>query len=117
GYALTDARDRDTGELLEGRAVHRLTAQLSGQVRSARVEWIVRAAFSSPRPFRPDLDGDGVTETVWTGPITELSARVGWRPWTWGQLFLGVNNLLDQGDALYVPIPPLQIYGGLSVEL
>jgi outer membrane receptor for ferrienterochelin and colicins len=117
GYALTDARDRDSGELLEGRAVHRLTAQLSGQWREAGLEWMVRTAWSSGRRFTPDLDGDGTLDPVWTAPLTEISARVGWRPWQRVQLFAGVNNLLDQGDALYLPIPPLQLYGGASVEL
>lgn len=115
GYAVTDARDVVTERVLEGRSAHRLTAQLAGRVRPLKVDFSVRAAWSSPKTFYPN----GVTnlDVVRTASTTELDARVGRRFFSWGSAFVGVRNALGAGDAVYLPIPPRQAYAGVMLEL
>jgi outer membrane receptor for ferrienterochelin and colicins len=118
GYSLIDARDLGTGELLEGRAVHRATAQLSGRLRPLGLEVSVRGAWTGPRRFAPGAaDGAVVDVPTWSAPTSELALRLGWRPFEQLGVFAGVNNLLDAGDARLVPLPPRQVYGGVTAEL
>lgn len=115
GYALTDAQNLEENRALEGRSVHRITGQISGRIRPIALDVNVRAAWNSPRTFYPN----GITnsEAVTTDPFLVLDARVGRRFFSWGSAFVGVNNLLDAGDWFYIPLPPRQFYGGVSLEL
>lgn len=115
GYALTDAQNVDARRRLEGRSLHRVTAQVSGRVRPIALDVSLRVAWNSERTFYPD----GITHnvTLQTEPFTVVDARVGRRFFPWGSAFVGVNNLLDAGDATYLPLPPRQLYGGVTVEL
>jgi outer membrane receptor for ferrienterochelin and colicins len=112
GYAVTDARDLDSGKLLEGRSIHRITGRLSGRVRPLGIEGTLSAVWNGPRRFDA-LDGSD----VWTAPWTRLDINLKRRMWTHLSLFAGARNILDAGDADYLPIAPRQFYGGVEVDL
>ncbi|MBX5481405.1 MAG: TonB-dependent receptor [Myxococcaceae bacterium] len=115
GYALTDARNLDQQRALEGRSMHRISAQVSGRIRPAALDLSLRVAWNSPRTFYPN----GITNdvTVKTDPFAVIDARVGKRFFSWGSAFVSVNNALGAGDATYLPLPPRQFYGGVTLEL
>jgi outer membrane receptor for ferrienterochelin and colicins len=117
GYGLTHAVDLDASRLLEGRSMHRITGRLSGRIRPVGVEASVRAAWNGPRWFYPELDGDGIADAFHAPAYVDLDARLARRIFTRYELFLGIKNALDAGDPTYLPLPPRQVYGGVSVEL
>ncbi len=117
GYGLTHAIDLDANRLLEGRAMHRITGRLSGRIRPLGVEASLRAAWNGPRWFYPDLDGNGTLDAIRVAGYTDVDARLSRRFFTYMEAFVGIKNALDAGDPLYLPLPPRQVYGGLSVEL
>jgi outer membrane receptor for ferrienterochelin and colicins len=109
-YARTDARDRDTGTLLDGRTPHRLTSNLSARL-PARLEAAGNLEWSSARPYR---QGD---DTVW-GPDTRwVDARLAWRSRGGMEVQLGARNLLDTRDDAYQALPPRTLYAGVRSTL
>ncbi|MBL8950136.1 MAG: TonB-dependent receptor, partial [Myxococcaceae bacterium] len=50
-YVLTDARDNVRRAALAGRAVHKVSAQLTAKYRPTGLEGVVRATYLGPRPF------------------------------------------------------------------
>src|SRR5205085_272452 len=87
GYALTDARDNVRHAALAGRAVHKVTGQVSSRYRPLGLELVVRATFIGPRPFYLDENGDGVEEQVWTRGVVNLDVQLTWHPFSWGSVF------------------------------
>ncbi|MGQ0505085.1 MAG: TonB-dependent receptor plug domain-containing protein [Myxococcaceae bacterium] len=116
GYALTATRNARTGEVLEGRALHRGTAQLSWKLRPVGFEVTVRSALVGRRPFRPDVDGDGVLDFVWARPYVDLDVKLSQRLSQWANVYGIAQNLLNAGDALYLPLPPRSFQVGLEVK-
>ncbi len=115
-YVGTDARDNVRRAPLAGRAVHKVSAQLTAKYRPTGLEAVVRATYLGPRPFYVDFDGDGVEDRIWTRGMVNLDIQVTWRPFAWGSIFAGVTNLLNAGDATYVPQPPRRFIGGIQLE-
>lgn len=114
-YVLTDARDNVRNGPLAGRAVHKVSAQLMAKYRPTGLEAVVRATYLGPRPFYIG-DGMGNEELAWTRGMVNLDIQVTWRPFTWGSIFAGVTNLLNAGDAVYVPQPPRRFLAGIQLE-
>lgn len=116
GYALTDARNRETKELLEGRSVHRGTMQLLGRYRPTGIDWSVRGVLLGARPFLFDLDGDGAFAQVWSPPYVAVDARVGWQLLDWLGVYVLGTNLANAGDAIYLPIAPRGVQAGVTAR-
>ncbi|MBL8954247.1 MAG: TonB-dependent receptor, partial [Myxococcaceae bacterium] len=70
------------------------------------------------RPFYLDPDGNPDTpeQQIWTTGFVNLDIQLTWRPFTWGSVFAGVTNLLNAGDAVYVPQPPRRFIAGVQLE-
>jgi len=115
-YVLTDAKDNVRNAALAGRAVHKVSAQLTAKYRPTGLEAVIRATWLGPRPFYIDSDGDMVEEQIWTRGFVNLDVQLTWRPFTWGSVFAGVTNLLNAGDATYVPQPPRRFIAGVQLE-
>ncbi|MEN9797086.1 MAG: hypothetical protein RL653_782 [Pseudomonadota bacterium] len=114
GYAFTDSRDDATGKLLPGRAQHRGTAQLSGKYRPLDLDCALRVAVQGIRPFDEE-NPDGIRRTV-APPFAVVDLRLGKPVLPWLTVFVMGNNLLNAGDALYLPIQPRNLQAGVTVQ-
>jgi outer membrane receptor for ferrienterochelin and colicins len=111
GYALTRARDFESDRALEGIPPHRFT--ITGRWRDRRndIDGFAAAVVTGHRPFY--LSDDPQRATL-TARRFELRARVAKRfPGGIGG-FVGVDNLLDAGDADLDRIPPRTVYAGVE---
>lgn len=116
-YSLTHAWDVENHRPLPGRPRHYGTAGLA----LARARWgtslRVRASIMGRRSFFGDLDGDSIDDAQPAAPFATLDLRLGQALLAeHAQAFVGVENLLDAGDATTNPIPPRSFYGGLTVR-
>ena len=122
-YALTDTEDRETGRPLEGRALHRGTFTVRYAHSDSGLQASVRGSVVGERPFFvPDpLGEDGDLMEVHAEPYTTLDLRlrqrIGQRKGRHLELFAGVDNLLDAGDAQFLPLQPRTFYGGVTGRL
>ena len=66
------------------------------------------------RAFYEDLDNDGEEETILAKPYVTLDFRTSVDLGDFGDIFLGIDNALNVGDANYAPIPPMMVYGGFT---
>jgi len=114
GYAFTDSRDDATGKLLPGRAQHRGTAQLSGRYRPWDVDGALRVAVQGIRPFDEE-NPDGIRRSV-APPFAVVDLRLGKPVLPWLTVFVMGNNLLNAGDALYLPIQPRNLQAGVTLS-
>jgi hypothetical protein len=78
----------------------------------------LRGAVQGRQFYYSDSDGDGVEEPIRIAPYASADLRVA-QEILGGRLtvFAGVDNLLDAGDAAYLPLIPRLFYGGLSTRL
>ena len=115
GYALTDSRDLVEERPLEGRALHRGTLRWTLLHPAWGSSATLRGSWVGSRPFYIDEDGDGVEETQDAAPYTMLDIRLGQDLFEDRvSLFAGVDNLLQAGDAAWLPVPPRTFYAGLN---
>jgi outer membrane receptor for ferrienterochelin and colicins len=109
--------DGEHRRALPGRARHSGTAG----IRLARARWgtmlRVRAAILGPRRFYLDEDGDGVEDPRDSPTYATVDLRAS-QDLVAGhlQIFAGVDNLLDAGDATDNPLVPRAYYGGISLR-
>jgi len=112
GYALARSRDQDAEQPLEGIPAHRVTATLRWRDQKQGFDAFATAVFTGHRPFYVGAD-----RTVETTRRYELRARVAKRFREGLGGFLGVDNLLDAGDAVYDRITPRTFYAGIEAHL
>jgi len=115
GYALTDAVDESQSRPLSGRALHHGTLQVRYRHEPWDLEGLARGSVSSRRPFYVDDDGDGVEEQVVVPAFATVDLRFSKGLWAF-RVFVQGENLLDAGDALYLPIQPRSFSGGVTVK-
>ncbi len=116
-YTYLWTHDGENDRVLPGRAVHAGTAGL----RLARRRWgtvlRVRSSIFGTRTFFVDDDGDGRESPRASPPFATLDLRLSQDVLAGhGQLFVGVDNVLDAGDATDNPIMPRGFYGGMTVR-
>jgi outer membrane receptor for ferrienterochelin and colicins len=114
GYALTRTRDLDQDRPLEGVPAQRVTATVRWRDAAEGLDAFAAAVVTGHRPFY--LADDPQMATL-SGRRTELRARVAKRFASGLGGFLGVDNLLDAGDATLDRIPPRTFYAGLELHL
>ena len=114
GYTLTDTLDVERDRPLEGRALHKGTAKVSGGYSPWGLHGMTRAALVGEQRFYVDDNGDGQEEDVVTDPYINLDVRLSQALGSLLEIFAGIDNVLNAGDARYLPLPPRFIYVGLS---
>ncbi len=115
GYAFLDARDDSLDRPLENRPAHRVTASAQLDEPTTGLGANARFAYSLDRVVFLDTDNDGAEETIPLGPVAQLDLRVAWRmlglftalreEYQELELSIGVDNVLDAGDAYLVLRP------------
>ncbi len=115
-YTLTDGRDSESGLALEGQARHRLASQVTWRFRRWGLETWVRGAFVGPRPFYPDVDGDGDVDAYEARSYVTLDARVSQQLPAGLRLFVAGSNLAAAGNPEDLPISPRTFQAGLSAR-
>lgn len=113
-YALTQTRDVARGRPLQGRALHRAGWRLSQTYRPWGLEGSVQGSWNGPRLFFDDPEGDGEEQQITVDPYVTLDARVAWQVTPWLSLFSGGENLLNAGQAPWLPLRPRRLYAGAS---
>lgn len=119
GYTFTDARDLELRRRLPGRPSHQAHARVRWRHPRSGTQAQLRAAVHGKQLYYADADADGVDDTtIRVAPYASVDLRVA-QDLLAGRLtlFLGVDNLLDAGDAAYLPLVPRMFYGGLSTRL
>jgi outer membrane receptor for ferrienterochelin and colicins len=116
GYAWTHTRNEADGQPLSGQPLHRATASIRYREEGWGFETLCRAAFVGSRPFFDDTDGDDVAERRDASAYASLDARVAQRLGLGLRTFIQGENLLDAGDARYLPIPPRTFSGGIQLD-
>ncbi len=113
GYALTRARDLDEQRPLEGVPAQRFTTALRWRDRAQGFDAFAAAVITSHRPYY--LSDDPQRATLSARRI-EIRARLAKR--FRGQVggFMGIDNLLDAGDANLDRIPPRTFYAGVEIH-
>lgn len=109
GYGYLRSRDEDTDQPLSGRARHRANAALRWE--QARWATQLRGVWVGKRVFNVELDTGGQPTGAGVSPDYALfDLRGEWRPWARWQFATGVENLLDEGEPRFLPIPPRSAY-------
>lgn len=116
-YTLTDGRDRETNEPLEGQARHRFTAQVSWRFRPWGLETWARGALVGRRPFYPDVDGDGTADPYQARSYITVDARIAKQLPAGFGLFVAGSNLAAAGNATDLPIRPRTFELGITAQL
>jgi outer membrane receptor for ferrienterochelin and colicins len=111
---FTDTWDEERDRAMEGRAKSRSALQLSYRLQPLELEASARALLVGPRPFYEADSETAIEETIHTDPYVSLRLRIAKRFGRWLSLFVGVENLLDAGDAAYLPIAPRTFYAGFT---
>ena len=114
GYTFTDGRDNTLERALEGRAKHRGTMRLSAKHEGWGLNGLIRAGLVGSRTYYIDTDDDGDEDTVLTDPYVTLDTRLAKSFNPVGEVFVGVDNLLNAGDVTFLTIPPRFFYLGLT---
>lgn len=109
GYGYLRSRDEDTDQQLSGRARHRANAAI--RFEQDRYAAQLRGVWIGKRLFNVELDTGGAPTGAGVSPdYALLDARTEFRVWPQWQLALGVENLLDEGEPRFLPIPPRSAY-------
>lgn len=114
GYAFAHARDLDAERALQDIPKHRFTATARWRDKAEGLQAIVMAVFTGRRPFYLSEDPQAATLTA---RRVEVRARVSKRLTSGVGGFLGVDNLLDAGDAHLDRILPRTVYAGVELHL
>jgi outer membrane receptor for ferrienterochelin and colicins len=114
GYAFTRTRDLDAERALEGVPQHRLTATLRWRDKQDGFEAFATGVLTGHRPFYIDEDPQDATLTA---RRVEVRARISKRFRGGLGGFIGVDNLLNAGDAVLDRLPPRTLYAGVEVHL
>ena len=114
GYAFLETRDESLDRPLEGRPAHRVTGAVNFDHPETGLGANVRSALSMDRVVFLDANADGAEEPQWLGAVAQVDVRISWaflqqenRPAGVDhfELSVGVDNILDAGDA-YLALRP-----------
>lgn len=120
-YTFTDARDLGLDRPLSGRATHRGTVGLSTEVAPTGTVLAASAAIVGPRPFyASDQIGSfagGADRPVISEAHALADVRVEQRLAEPLSLVVGVDNVLDAGQADYLRVAPRFLYAGVDASV
>lgn len=118
-YTFTDPRDNDTGRILSGRSQHSAGLTLAYSHSDSGLGISAQAQLFGPTHFyveQADEAGDVTVTPYRIETYALVNARASWSvPWTDRavELFVGVENLLDSADPVFIQLVPRIVYGGL----
>lgn len=115
-YTLTHTRDLDSGLALPGRARHRGTAGIRYHRRAWGTTIRLRSSIVGRRLFYIDSNDDDVLEPLRSDPFASFDARVAQTFTRYVEAFIGVDNILNAGNATDNPLVPRSYYGGVTVR-
>lgn len=117
-YTFNRATDLGLRRALPGRPVHQGLARVRWRHPRSGTSAQLRGGIHGQQYYFGDGDGDGVETPVRVAPYASVDLRVA-QEVLGGRLsvFAGVDNLLDAGDAAYLPLIPRFFYGGLMTRL
>lgn len=110
GYTFTDTRDLSTGLPLEGQGQHRGFGQARFRMRDWGLTATLRLSVTGPRPFLIDD-----TTVRWSAPFGILDARVAKTFGRHLEIYVAGMNLGAAGGP-DLPIPPISVFGGVTVR-
>ena len=110
GYTLLRARDSVTELPLPGRAAHQGTFALRFHQRQWGTRAVVRGRVTGRRPFAVTADAP----IEYGDAFASIDLRLSQSFLRYASAYVGIENLLDAGDARTNPIAPRAFYGGLS---
>lgn len=115
GYAFLDTRDETAQRPLENRPAHRVTASAQLEHRETGLGANARFALSLDRVVFVDDDRDGLESARVLDPVAQLDVRLSWAflehlapgraPHQDIEVSVGIDNVLDAGDAFLVLRP------------
>lgn len=109
GYGYLRSRDEDSDSELSGRARHRANAAL--RFEQERYALQLRGVWIGKRVFKVELDTGGQPTGAGVAPdYALLDARGELKLSPRWQLALGLENLLDEGEPQFLPVPPRSAY-------
>ncbi len=114
GYALTRGYDFDDKRPLEGIPAHRISVSARWRDKTEGLDGFIAAVVTGHRPYYLSEDPQLATDAP---RRTEIRARVSKRFTNGLAGFMGVDNLLDAGDANLDRLPPRTIYAGVEAHL
>lgn len=112
GYQLADAWDDGQDRALEGRARHRISAEVGGRHPPTGLGLDAQAVWVGDRPFYPTED-----VVVVADPYLDLRTRVEWTPSAHLTVYALGENLLDAGETLYLPLRPRRFSMGVIARI
>ena len=115
-YTFVHTVNHATGRPLPGRARNSGTVGL----RYFRAAWgtglRVRSTIIGKRAFFTDTDDDDIEEQIDSPAFATVDLRLSQRFVQYVQVFAGIENILDAGNATDNPLQPRTYYGGLTVR-
>ncbi|MEX1362971.1 MAG: TonB-dependent receptor [Nannocystaceae bacterium] len=115
-YTFVHTLDHATGRPLPGRPRHSGTAGLRFHRPASGTTVRVRSTILGERSFFIDTDDDGIEQELRSDAFATVDLRVSQRLFRYAQLFAGIENLLDAGNATDNPLQPRTFYGGLNLR-
>ncbi len=114
-YTFVHTLNHATGFPLPGRPRHSGTAGLRYARPASGTSFRVRSALVGPRSFFT-TDDDGAALERRSPAFVTVDLRLSQRLWHYAQGFVGVENLLDAGNATDNPLQPRTYYGGVTIR-
>lgn len=116
-YTLSDTLDRERMRPLPGKPLHNGSVRLQFHHRGSGTQAQARVGVQGKQRYYVDADGDGVDAPLVISPYATVDVRVAQDFFNKRMsVFFGVDNLLDAGDAAYLPLVPRSFYGGFTVR-
>ena len=112
-YMFLTTIDHNTGLSLEGRAQHSASSSINWKT-PWKMKVDIQGSYIGQRYFLLDNDGDGEQEDVFSDPYVLLQCRIEQEIVSGTKIFVGLNNLLDEGDPALLPIKPRWFYAGIQ---
>jgi outer membrane receptor for ferrienterochelin and colicins len=116
-YSLSFTRDEDLGRELDGKPRHRGSVELSWADLGEGFTAVARVVATGRRVYFADLDGDGVDDERVAARYAVIGGQLAKRFGTDLHVYLGLDNLLDEGDAELTPIAPRTLYVGMEARI
>jgi len=112
GYSYTFAWDNSIHRELEGRARHRGNFGLLLRYHGLTLRTML--TLVDRRPYYMDEEGKPPTQTpIYSRAYATVDVNGEYTFLNGLSIFAGGENLNSAGDAAYLPLPPLRVYGGL----
>lgn len=118
GYTFNRTADVAQQRPLPGRPVHQGLARVRWRHSRSGTSAQLRSGIHGRQFYFADDDGDGAESPIRVAPYASLDLRVA-QELLRGRLtlFVGADNLLNAGDASYLPLVPRLFYGGIQARL